>query len=235
MTKRLLLVEDDSGIAFTVTDRLTIEGYEVEHAAEGLAGEQMAMSGEFDVILLDVMLPGKDGFQICQTLRQKNIETPILMLTARTTDIDTVMGLKLGADDYLTKPFDMSVLLARIEAILRRSERAAVKPSNITDHELAFGVFVLDTQKQELRKAEHIIGLNAQEYRLLHFLVSHPDEVLSRDTLLDAVWGYNSEVTTRTVDVHVAWLRKKLDDQPVAKHLVTLRGRGYKFVLNPDH
>lgn len=229
MTARILLIEDDPGIAFTVSDRLTMEGYQVLQAADGLQGEQLALEQQPDLILLDIMLPGKDGFQVCQSLRHQGLNSPILMLTARSTDIDTIMGLKLGADDYLSKPFDMQVLLARIEALLRRAAKPA-KEDTPSPTVISFGQFRIDTQQQILKKNAQPIGLNSQEYRLLHFLASHPDQVHSRDQLLDAVWGYNSEVTTRTVDVHIAWLRKKLDDQPVARHIITLRGRGYKFV-----
>lgn len=229
MSARILLIEDDSGIAFMVSDRLMLEGYEVLQANDGPSGELLALDQKPDLILLDIMLPGKDGFQVCQSLRQQKLSTPILMLTARSTDIDTVMGLKLGADDYLAKPFDMQVLLARIEALLRRATAPApAKPQ--APGSFVFGDFCLDTQKQVLMKGDQPLSLNSQEYRLLNYLVSHPDTVLSRDRLLDAVWGYNSEVTTRTVDVHVAWLRKKLGEQPVARHIITLRGRGYKFV-----
>lgn len=234
MLKRVLIVEDESGIAFMVSDRLKREGYEVTHCDNGLDGEQYASQHPFDIILLDVMLPDKDGFQVCQDLRQKGIQTPIMMLTARTTNIDTVMGLRLGADDYLTKPFDMSVLLARIEALLRRDQAHPTNDTQASNQQLTFGDFTLSLQTQELTRQGDVIPLNAQEYRLLKFLVQHPNRVFSRNELLDEVWGYDKEITTRTVDVHIAWLRKKLDDQSIAQYLRTLRGRGYKFVPYPN-
>ena len=236
MTKKVLIIEDDPGIVFMLTDRLTVEGYAVEHAQDGVKGEQKALDESYDVIILDVMLPSKDGFQICQTLRDKGINTPILMLTARSTNIDTVMGLKLGADDYLTKPFDMGILLARLEALTRRVQLQSDmdQPTDSNQQGIQFGKFFLNTQTQVLTQDNQITSLNTQEYRLLNYLVTNPERVLSRDDLLNAVWGYNSEVTTRTVDVHIAWLRKKLNDHPVARHIITLRGRGYKFILQPD-
>jgi DNA-binding response OmpR family regulator len=231
MTHKILIIEDEDGIAFMIQDRLLSEGYEVEHCSDGLLGEKTAKTGNYDLILLDVMLPGKDGFQICQSLREHNIVTPILMLTARATNIDTIMGLKLGADDYLTKPFDMQILLARIQALLRRFTNNSSEATATNENAIAFGEFELDFNKQELSKQGNVINLNAQEYRLLAFFVNHPDRILSRDELLNEVWGIESDISTRTVDVHVAWLRKKIDDLPVAKHLITLRSRGYKFVL----
>lgn len=236
MIKKILIVEDEAGIAFMVKDRLEAEGYQVIHRDTGPSGENYARENagtehQPDVILLDIMLPGKDGFQVCQDLRRDGISTPILMLTARSTSIDTVMGLKLGADDYLTKPFDMAVLCARVEALLRRAEtNTSSENPTVTTDQFRFGEFVLDTSKQELYRADQAISLNTQEYRLLKYFLENPDRVLSRDELLNAVWGYNSEVTTRTVDVHIAWLRKKIDDHPVNRHLITLRGRGYKFL-----
>jgi len=231
MKAKILIIEDEDGIAFMIQDRLLNEGYDVTHCSDGLDGERVAKTGAFDLVLLDVMLPSKDGFQICQSLREQNILTPILMLTARTTNIDTIMGLKLGADDYLTKPFDMQILLARIQALLRRSTASTTAQKHGTVDQFKFGDFCLDTNKQELTRSGSVINLNAQEYRLLSFFLIHPDRILSRDELLNEVWGIESEVSTRTVDVHVAWLRKKIDDVPVAKHLITLRNRGYKFLL----
>ena len=230
MKAKILIVEDEAGIAFMLSDRLENEGYEVSHAPDGAIGEKMALSNVFDLILLDVMLPEKDGFQVCQDLRKQNIQTPIIMLTARSTNIDTVMGLKLGADDYLSKPFDMQVLLARIEVRLRATPVKTVH-EKISGTLITFDGYELDTQKQELTFNKEIITLNTQEYRLLNFFATHANQIHSRDELLNEVWGIHSDITTRTVDVHVAWLRKKLNDQPVAKRLITYRGRGYKFVL----
>jgi DNA-binding response OmpR family regulator len=234
MTKTILIIEDEAGIAFMLQDRFESEGYSVIHKDNGPDGETYARQNSVDVILLDIMLPGKDGFQVCQSLRQSGINTPILMLTARTTNIDTVMGLKLGADDYLTKPFDMAVLSARVEALIRRSQAETTQSPKEQNQQFTFGNFLLDTNKQELYRDNQQVELNTQEYRLLKYLVQNPERVLSRDELLDAVWGYNSDVTTRTVDVHIAWLRKKIENHPVSRHLITLRGRGYKFLPVPE-
>ncbi|MBN2050414.1 MAG: response regulator transcription factor [Spirochaetales bacterium] len=226
---RVLIIDDEAGVRMTLEDRLTAEGYAVSSVADGIRGEETAMSGGFDIILLDLMLPGRDGFAVCKNLRDAGINTPVLMLTARDTSLDTVMGLRQGADDYLAKPFDMAVLLARMEALLRRSggrggDLTALSP-------VAFGSFRLDREKGTLFLEQEPVNLHSQEYRLLEYLVTHPDTVLSRDRILDEVWGYESETTTRTVDVHVARLRKHLGEAELPKHLQTVRGRGYRFIL----
>ncbi len=225
---RILIIEDEEGLVLSLTDRLESEGFAVDSVRDGIDGEKKALSVKnFDLILLDVMLPGKDGFQICKSIRDSGSRIPVLMLTARDTNIDTVMGLRLGADDYIAKPFDMQVLLARIDAILRR---AGYAPEKETGDILSFGSFVLDTVKQELRNGKKLVALNAQEYRLLKFLAQNPGTVYSREQLLDAVWGYDSVLTTRTVDVHVAWLRQKLGEPEIPERIITVRGYGYKFV-----
>jgi DNA-binding response OmpR family regulator len=233
MRKTLLIVEDEADMAFMLQDRFESEGYQVVHRDNGLDGEAYARQHVVDVILLDIMLPGKDGFRVCQDLRREGISVPILMLTARSTNIDTVIGLKLGADDYLPKPFDMAVLSARVEALLRRAQGETGRQPR-DDGRYSFGEFALDVTTQELYRGEEQIVLKAKEYQLLRYLVRNPNRVLSRDELLNSVWGYDSEVPTRTVDVHIAWLRKKLDDLPISHHLVTLRGRGYKFLPEPE-
>ncbi len=195
----------------------------------GIRAEEEARKEFFDLVLLDVMLPGRDGFQICQNLREASIQTPVLMLTARGSSIDTVMGLRIGADDYLAKPFDMQILVARIQALLRRSHLPKThRTEKGTRH--SFGAFILDTGKQELLDNNKQIALNPQEYRLLKFFVEHPNRVYSRDELLDEVWGYDTQTTTRTVDVHVAWIRRKIDEKENPAHLITVRGYGYKFL-----
>jgi DNA-binding response OmpR family regulator len=235
-TGRILLVEDEEGLVLALEDALHGEGYEVSAAADGVSGQREAETGRYDLILLDVMLPGRDGFQVCQNLRSSGTSTPILMLTARSTTIDTVMGLRIGADDYLTKPFDMQVLLARIQALLRRASAEPPLPSaggaEKTDV-FRFGDFRLDTSRMQLFKGEEAIPLNVQEYRLLQVFVRNPDRVLSRDVLLSEAWGYDTETTTRTVDVHCAWLRQKLGEKDFPRHLVTVRGFGYKFIPEP--
>lgn len=235
---RILLVEDEEGLVLALEDGLGTEEYEVHAAGDGVTGQNEAAAGGYDLVILDVMLPGRDGFQVCQNLRAAGIGTPILMLTARGTPIDTVMGLRLGADDYLTKPFDMQVLLARVQALLRRAtapaREAGTQPGAASATGVfAFGAFRFDTDRMELTKDGEIIPLNVQEYRLLDAFAKNPDRILSRDRLLTEAWGYDTETTTRTVDVHVAWLRQKLGEQDRPRHLVTVRGYGYKLVAAP--
>ena len=229
MGESILVVEDEEGILMALEDRLGQEGYTIECEANGVRAEEKARKGNHDLIILDIMLPGRDGFQICQNLRASAFTTPILMLTARGSNIDTIMGLRIGADDYLPKPFDMQVLLARIQALLRRSKAPKMTRSP-AGMKYTIGDFVLDTEAGQLRQGDSVVPMNAQEYRLLQFFAAHPGKVWSRDDLLNEVWGYDTETTTRTVDVHVAWLRQKLDEKDLPRHIVTVRGRGYKFV-----
>jgi DNA-binding response OmpR family regulator len=226
---RILIIEDEPGVQMTLEDRLQAEGYETEVRGDGLSGQEEAETGAYDLIILDIMLPGRDGFAVCQNLRNKGMNTPILMLTARNTNLDSIMGLRQGADDYMAKPFDMGLLLARIEAVLRRSAmtKQAVTPSTVF---FEFGDFNFDLKKGLLSKGNEIISLHAKEFSLLQFLVQHPDELLSRDVILDEVWGYESETTTRTVDVHIAKLRQKLGESELPRHIQTLRGQGYRFI-----
>ena len=234
---RILLVEDEEGLVLALEDALRGEGYRVKSVGDGVSGQREAEAAEEDLIILDVMLPGRDGFQVCKNLRDAGINTPILMLTARSTTIDTVMGLRIGADDYLTKPFDMQVLLARVQALLRRAAMAArqrkPKGEEASPGIYSFGPFRLDTVKMQLFRGDTPIALNVQEYRLLLVFARNPDRVLSRDFLLSEAWGYDTETTTRTVDVHCAWLRQKLGEQDFPRHLVTVRGFGYKFIPEP--
>ena len=238
---KILVIEDESGLVMTLTDRLEAAGYRCESKTDGKAGFEAALSGAFDLLLLDVMLPGKSGFDVCRELRAAGRKTPILMLTARGQIEDRVLGLKIGADDYLCKPFDMAELLARVEALIRRAGRCS---SGTSDAENAriweraaargrvdYGDFLADFAKGNIERAGEIHSLSGQEYKLLAFLAEYPNEVFSREQLLDSVWGYGSEVTTRTVDVHVAWIRRKIGDADlIPRHILTLRGRGYRFV-----
>jgi two-component system alkaline phosphatase synthesis response regulator PhoP len=227
---RLLLVEDEPGLVMTLTDRLLAEGYEVESATTAPAGLDLAASGGFDVILLDVMLPGGNGLDICRTLRQRGIQTPILMLTAKGQVVDRVVGLKLGADDYLVKPFEMAELLARIEALLRRSAAATAAAPALGDS-FRFGDIAIDFRRAEVTKGGGMLDLSAREFKLLRYFVEHRGAALTRDELLNEVWGYNAMPSTRTVDVHVAWLRQKLEDNPRhPQYIVTVHGLGYKFI-----
>lgn len=227
MSKRLLLVEDELGLELTLTDRLINEGYLVEVARDGDIGFKRASSESWDLLILDVMLPKKNGFDICRDLRQKGNNTPIIMLTARGQIIDKVLGLKLGADDYLTKPFEMMELLARLEALLRR----APSVENLSADVYQFGVVKVDFRSAEVIKDSQVIELSAKEFKLLRHLIEHRGNILSRDDLLDEVWGYNAMLSTRTVDVHVAWLRQKLEPNPKhPQYILTVHGLGYKFV-----
>lgn len=224
MNKRqILIIEDEAGIRMTVEDRLAAEGFAVTTRADGPSGEAAARAGHFQLIVLDLMLPGRDGMEVCANLRAAGITSPILMLTARNRPQDIVGGLGRGADDYLAKPFDMDVLVARIEAVLRRC------PPQAGD-QIQFGEFNLDRRRGELLKAKNPIPLNAQEYRLLDFLAANPNRLLERREILDRVWGYGDDMTTRTVDVHVAKLRHHLGENERPKHILTYRGRGYKFI-----
>jgi two-component system, OmpR family, alkaline phosphatase synthesis response regulator PhoP len=223
---KILIIEDEAGLILTLTDRLTAEGFDVKSAADGESGLQIALSENFDLIILDVMLPKKSGYDICRDLRQKSINTPILMLTAKGETFDKVIGLKLGADDYLTKPFEMIELLARIEALLRRVPQALQNSSE----NFNFGDVAIDFKRAEITKNSEKIELSAMELKLLQFLIENRGVVHSRDKLLDEVWGYDAMPSTRTVDVHIAWLRQKLETN--AKHpqfIQTVHGLGYKF------
>jgi two-component system, OmpR family, alkaline phosphatase synthesis response regulator PhoP len=223
--RRILLVEDEPGLVLTLTDRLTSEGYEVAAAPDGASGLARAAAEAWDLILLDVMLPGRSGFDVCRELRQRRIETPILMLTARGQVIDKVLGLKLGADDYLTKPFDMMELLARVEVQLRRAA-----PTAHGAGELRFGDVVIDTRKAEVQRGNRVVELSAREFLLLKYFVEHRGETLSREQLLNEVWGYHAMPSTRTVDVHVAWLRQKIEPNPRhPQYILTVHGLGYRF------
>jgi len=223
---KILLIEDEAGLILTLTDRLCSEGFEVKSAADGDAGFAAATSENFDLIILDVMLPKKNGLDVCRDLRQKNITTPILMLTAKGETIDKVLGLKLGADDYLTKPFEVMELLARIEALLRRSPQT----NQNSPESFRFGDVAIDFRRAEVKKAAVSVELSAMEFKVLQYFVGNPGKVISRDELLDEVWGYDAMPTTRTVDVHVAWLRQKLEDNPRHPQFIqTVHGFGYKF------
>jgi two-component system, OmpR family, alkaline phosphatase synthesis response regulator PhoP len=226
-TARLLLVEDEPGLQLALSDRLVAEGYRVETAADGDTAIQRATTEPFDVILLDVMLPGRDGFDVARAVRQHGVQTPILMLTARAQVVDRVVGLKLGADDYLTKPFETIELLARIEALLRR----APTTSGTSVERFQFGVVLVDARKAEVTKDGVLVELSAKEFHLLRYFIEHRGATISREELLQEVWGYQATPSTRTVDVHVAWLRQKLEPNPrVPQYVLTVHGLGYKFV-----
>jgi two-component system alkaline phosphatase synthesis response regulator PhoP len=225
--KRLLLVEDEPGLQLALSDRLSSEGYSVETAGDGNTAVTRATGEPFDVIVLDVMLPGRDGFDVARAIRQHGIQTPILMLTARTQVVDRVVGLKLGADDYLTKPFETIELLARLEALLRRVPSGS---SGMSLERYQFGDISVDVRKAEVKQQGEMLDLSAKEFQLLKYFIEHRGATISRDELLHEVWGYNATPSTRTVDVHVAWLRQKLEPNPrVPQYILTVHGMGYKF------
>ncbi len=224
----ILLIEDEAGLVMTIRDRLEEERYKVQVAKDGEKGYQEASKGSFDLIILDLMLPGKGGLDICRDLRQQGIETPILMLTAKGQVIDKVLGLKLGADDYMQKPFEMMELMARVEVQLRKKKRAKEK---VEIGEFSFADVHLNFKKMVVSKAGEVLTLSAKEFQLLQFLVENEGDILTRDQLLNEVWGYDALPSTRTVDVHIAWLRQKLEeDSRYPKHILTVHGFGYKFV-----
>jgi two-component system, OmpR family, alkaline phosphatase synthesis response regulator PhoP len=223
---RLLLIEDEPGLRLTLIDRLASEGYRVDTAGDGVEGLERATEGRHDLIVLDVMLPRMSGLDVCRTLRQRGVSTPILMLTARGQLADKVVGLKLGADDYLTKPFETPELLARLEALLRRRAAGPQAGGDV----YRFGDISVDWRRMEVRRGGEAVGLSAREYKLLKHFIEHRGDTLSRDALLADVWGYDEMPLTRTVDVHVAGLRQKLESNPKSpEFILTIHGLGYKF------
>jgi two-component system alkaline phosphatase synthesis response regulator PhoP len=223
---RILVVEDEPGIALGLEDDLKTEGYEVEVIADGAVASRRAREGAFDLILLDVMLPGKDGFEVCRDVRRAGLRTPILLLTAKTQEAEKVMGLELGADDYVTKPFGTRELRARIKALLRRGgeDRNEPRPS------YRFGDVEVDFCRGELRKAGYPIDLTPIEFKLLTLFVESPGRVLSRERLLSGVWGPDTFASDRIVDNHIANLRRKIEpDAASPRYFRNVRGMGYRF------
>ncbi len=226
MSSRILLVEDEPGLRLTVSDLLAAEGYQIETAVDGPTGLKMGGNRELELIILDVMLPGKTGFDVCRELRQQGCDAAILMLTAKTQVLDRVVGLKLGADDYLTKPFDPAELLARVEALLRRV--AKKKPTAVVRFE--FNSVEANFESGQVMKNGTPISMAAKELQLLRYLIDRRGTVVTREDLLQHVWEYQSDVSSRTIDVHIAWLRQKLEDNPQnPKFIHTVRGVGYRF------
>ncbi|MFN7927232.1 MAG: response regulator transcription factor [Blastocatellia bacterium] len=226
--RRILLVEDEPSLVMTLSDLLASEGHRVQTISDGQQGFETACRQEFELLILDVMLPNKNGFDICRELRARGVQTPILMLTARGQVIDKVLGLKLGADDYLTKPFEAIELLARVEALLRRVPAVAVVKLPET---FRFGAVQVDFRRTQVRRNGQLIDVSAREFELLRYFIQQRDTTISRQQLLRDVWGYDEEAMTRTIDVHVGALRQKLeDDAQQPRHFLTVRGLGYKFV-----
>jgi DNA-binding response OmpR family regulator len=224
---RILVVEDDPAILRGLRDNLACESYEVLTAGDGETGERLVMEKSPDLIILDLMLPGLSGYELCRRIRARGVQTPILMLTARAEEADRILGLDLGADDYVTKPFSIRELLARVRALLRRVHRETTLP-----HQVKFGDVHVDFSRYEARKNGRPVDLTRKEYGVLRLLAARAGEVLSRDELLNEVWGYEHYPSTRTVDNHIASLRAKLEvDASQPRHLLTVHGVGYKLVF----
>ncbi len=220
---RILIVEDEPDLAFGLADDLRVEGYDVEVAPDGETAARRAREEKWDLILLDIMLPGKDGLEVCRELRRSGMRTPIIMVTAKTQEAERVLGLELGADDYITKPFSPRELRARVKAVLRRTEAETPKTSRFGDIEVNFS-------RGELRRAGKPVEVTALEWKLLEAFVGARGRILSRRQLLDAAWGADTFVTDRVVDFHIVRLRRKIEPEPKKpRYLVSVRGLGYRF------
>jgi DNA-binding response OmpR family regulator len=226
MKTRILIVEDEPAMVAGLRDNFEYEGYEVISANDGVAGLERALADHPDLVVLDVMMPRMSGLDVCKQLKAKRPTLPIIMLTARGQEVDKVVGLELGADDYVTKPFSIRELIARVKAVLRRASPPSVAPEIYR-----FGDVEVNIRKSEVRRAGAPVELSGREFELLAYFVAHPAETLSRDRLLDAVWGYDNYPNTRTVDTHILHLRQKLEPNPEEPRLfLTVHGSGYKFV-----
>jgi two-component system alkaline phosphatase synthesis response regulator PhoP len=222
---RILIVDDEPEMVRGLEDNLRFEGYQTIAAGDGTRGLALALSEAPDLILLDVMMPGLSGWAVCRELRARGLDTPVIMLTARGAEVDRVQGLELGADDYITKPFSVRELMARIRAVLRRPG-----PRRKFE-ELAFGDVRVHLRARQAFKGGREVRLTRKEFDLLRYLVEHPGEIITRDRLLDEVWGYDRFPTTRTVDTHILRLRQKFEDDPERPaHILTAHGQGYRFV-----
>jgi two-component system alkaline phosphatase synthesis response regulator PhoP len=230
MNENILIVEDEEALRMTLGDRLRSEGYVVDFALDGEEGKEKATHLPFDLIILDIMLPRRSGLDICMDIRRAGLATPILLLTARGQTSDKVVGFKLGADDYVTKPFDTLELMARIEALLRRVPTKAVTAAQAEQGIYQFGPIIVDIKGTQVTRNGQRVYLTAREFELLRYFVDHPGTTLSRDELLREVWGHETGTFTRTVDVHVASLRQKLENVPKKPEMIlTIPGMGYKF------
>ena len=225
--KKILIIEDEESISMVLEDDFRLEGYEVEVASDGLDGLVKAADPEIDLIILDIMLPGMNGFEICKKLRSQGIQTPIIMLTAKGQEIDRVLGLEFGADDYVTKPFSPRELQARVKAVLRRIEK---EPDDVGENLFRFGELEVDFLQYECRISGRKVALTGHEFGLLKYLIQNRERVIERDELLAEVWGKDVVVSVRTIDTHMANLRKKLeDDANQSRFIISIRGVGYKF------
>jgi DNA-binding response OmpR family regulator len=223
---KILVVEDEPKMVAGLRDNFEFEGYEVITARDGVEGLQRALDESPDVVVLDVMMPRMSGLEVCKQLRAKRASIPIIMLTARGQEIDKVVGLELGADDYVTKPFSIRELLARVKAILRRT---AVLPKN--QDQYSFSDVEVDLHRRRVLKSGKALDISSKEFELLKCFICHSGETLSRDRLLEEVWGYENYTTTRTVDTHLVRLRQKLEPDPEQpQYFITVHGTGYRFV-----
>jgi len=233
MSEKILVVEDEPALVETLEYNLSHQDYEVFTAMDGREALEIAREEQPDLIVLDLMLPGIDGIEVCRVLRQE-MSVPILMLTARDEEVDKVVGLEVGADDYMTKPFSMRELMARVKALLRRErlirEELSAEAQVVDEQTLTFGDLTVDMARREVKRAGEILQLKPREYELLVFLARHRGMVLSRDLILERVWGWDYDGGSRTVDVHVHWLREKIEPDPKnPTRIVTVRGVGYRF------
>lgn len=228
--KKILIIEDEESIRMALEDDFRLENYNVEVASDGIDGFEKATDPEIDLIILDIMLPGLNGFDVCKKLRSQGIRTPIIMLTAKGQEIDRVLGLELGADDYVTKPFSPRELQARVKAVLRRMEK---EPDDAENNLFRFGELEVDLLQYECRVSGIKVGLTAHEFGLLKYLILNRGRVIDRDELLQEVWGKEVVVSIRTIDTHMANLRKKLEKDAIRPGLIrSIRGVGYQF--SPD-
>jgi two-component system alkaline phosphatase synthesis response regulator PhoP len=226
--KRILVIEDEPQMLLGLRDNLELEGYEVQTAADGDEGLQKALAFQPDLVILDVMLPRKNGFDVCRELRARSNATPVVMLTARNQETDKVLGLELGADDYVTKPFSITELLARVRAVLRR---AGSRPAGSGADTCRIGDLDIDFRVHQARRGKQRVEFTAREFELLRYFVTHVGQVVTREQILNEVWGYEEFPTTRTIDNFVAKLRQKIEKAPHApEHILTIHGSGYKFV-----
>lgn len=226
MKSKILIVEDEPAMVAGLRDNFEYEGYEVISAEDGVTGLERALKDSPDLVVLDVMMPRMSGLDVCKQLKSQRPAVPIIMLTARGQEIDKVVGLELGADDYVTKPFSVRELMARVKAVLRRSS------NTVPAQEIyRFSDVEVNVRSNEVRRNGELIDLSSKEFALLAYFIAHPVETLSRDRLLDAVWGYENYPSTRTVDTHIVHLRQKLEPNPEEpRFILTVHGSGYKFV-----
>lgn len=227
---KILIVEDEPSMRLGLKDNLEFESYQVELAIDGAEGLQKAIAADYDLIILDVMMPKMSGFDVCKAMRKSGIKTPIIFLTAKSEEIDKVLGLELGADDYLTKPFSLRELIARVKAILRRTEG---KGDDLLKGEVTIGGLTVDFDQFSAKTKEGEVRMSHKEFEILHYLAEHMNQVVSRYDLLNKVWGYDSQPTTRTVDNFIMRLRQRIEENPnEPRHILTVHGVGYKLLKN---